>query len=696
MKLTTLATCNLNQWALDFEGNLERILASIEEAKNRDACYRLGPELEITGYGCEDAFLEEDTFLHAWESFAEIIGDDLTEGILCDIGMPIMHKNVRYNCRIFVLDRKILLIRPKLFLANDGNYREPRWFTAWHHTRSIEDYHLPRIIREITNQRTVPIGLAAISTRDTVIATETCEELFTPNSPHIHLSLDGIEIIANGSASHHQLRKLNQRIDLIRSATAKSGGIYLYANQQGCDGGRLYFDGCALIAINGEIVTRGAQFSIEDVEVVTATIDLEEVRSYRGAIGSRSVQASQATPIPRIMVDFELTTDRRIPPSNSDVVSYHTPEEEIAYGPACWLWDYLRRSGSSGFFLPVSGGADSSSTAAIVGSMCQMVANAVVSGNQQVIADARRITGEDDNYLPTDPREFANRIFHTCYMESQNSSKATRNRAKAIADQVGSYHLDVNIDSVVSALVSTFIKLTDKTPKFRIEGGTDAENVALQNIQARIRMVLSYFLSQLLLWVRGGKGGLLVLSSANVDESLRGYVTKYDCSSADVNPIGGISKMDLRRFLDWAADHLGYTALIDVVSALPTAELEPITEDYTQEDEADMKMTYEELSRFGILRKIYRCGPVSMFEKLVYEWNHLAPSEVAEKVKRFFFYYSVNRHKMTTLTPAYHAESYSPDDNRFDLRQFLYNVRWTWQFRKIDQLVQELNADSKN
>ena len=693
MKLVTLATCNLNQWALDFQGNLERILASIKDAKNKGARYRLGPELEITGYGCEDAFLEEDTFLHAWESFAEIIGDDLTEGILCDIGIPIMHKNVRYNCRIFVLNRKILLIRPKLFLANDGNYRESRWFTAWHHTRSVEDYHLPRIIRKITNQQTVPIGLASISTRDTVVATETCEELFTPNSPHIHLSLDGIEIIANGSASHHQLRKLNQRIDLIRSATAKSGGVYLYANQQGCDGGRLYFDGSALIAINGEIVTRGAQFSIEDVEVVTATVDLEEVRSYRGAIGSRSVQASQAHPIPRIIVDFELTTDRRIPPSKLDIVSYHTPEEEIAYGPACWLWDYLRRSSSGGFFLPLSGGADSSSTAAIVGSMCKMVISAVASGNQQVIADVRRITGEDHSYPLTDPRELANRIFHTCYMGSQNSSKATRSRAKAIADQIGAYHLNVNIDSVVSALVSTFITLTDKTPKFRVKGGTDAENIALQNIQARIRIVLSYFLAKLLLWARGGKGGLLVLGSANVDESLRGYVTKYDCSSADINPIGGISKIDLRRFLNWATDHLGYTSLIDVVSALPTAELEPLTEDYTQEDEADMGMTYEELSRFGILRKIYRCGPVSMFEKLVYEWNHLAPSEVAEKVKRFFFYYSVNRHKMTTLTPAYHAESYSPDDNRFDLRQFLYNARWTWQFRKIDQLVQELNAD---
>ena len=38
-------------------------------------------------------------------------------------------------------------------------------------------------------------------------------------------------------------------------------------------------------------------------------------------------------------------------------------------------------------------------------------------------------------------------------------------------------------------------------------------------------------------------------------------------------------------------------------------------------------------------------------------------------------------------------QSYSPEDNRFDLRQFLYNVRWPYQFRKIDELVHELNGD---
>ena len=58
----------------------------------------------------------------------------------------------------------------------------------------------------------------------------------------------------------------------------------------------------------------------------------------------------------------------------------------------------------------------------------------------------------------------------------------------------------------------------------------------------------------------------------------------------------------------------------------------------------------------------------------------LTPAEIAQKVKFFFKMYSINRHKMTTLTPSYHAEAYSVDDNRFDHRQFLYDVSWTYQF----------------
>lgn len=85
-------------------------------------------------------------------------------------------------------------------------------------------------------------------------------------------------------------------------------------------------------------------------------------------------------------------------------------------------------------------------------------------------------------------------------------------------------------------------------------------------------MVLTFLLAQLIPWVRGRPGFLLVLGSANVDEALRGYLTKYDCSSADINPIGGISKTDLRRFLKWGAANLGY----DVLGQVSVGEAEVV------------------------------------------------------------------------------------------------------------------------
>ena len=59
------------------------------------------------------------------------------------------------------------------------------------------------------------------------------------------------------------------------------------------------------------------------------------------------------------------------------------------------------------------------------------------------------------------------------------------------------------------------------------------------------------------------------------------HACRYDCSSADLNPIGAISKNDLKRFLVWASEHLGYSELQRVVAAPPTAELEPIREGVT-------------------------------------------------------------------------------------------------------------------
>jgi NAD+ synthase (glutamine-hydrolysing) len=88
--------------------------------------------------------------------------------IFQDIGMPVIHRNLRFNCRVLAINSKILLIRPKIWLANDGNYREMRYFTPWERPRHVEEFYLPRIIQKLQGGVVkVPFGDAVISTPDT-------------------------------------------------------------------------------------------------------------------------------------------------------------------------------------------------------------------------------------------------------------------------------------------------------------------------------------------------------------------------------------------------------------------------------------------------------------------------------------------------------------------------------------------------
>lgn len=152
----------------------------------------------------------------------------------------------------------------------------------------------------------------------------------------------------------------------------------------------LYYDGSPLIVVNGQVVAQGSQFSkrpvlimaqdstdvvmqflgLQDVNVLTATIDIEEVRSYRSA-ASHGHQSTRGpiyqrleTPFPLgdIDSDFDLDVAPTLPVS----LRIHKPEEEIALSAGCWLWDYLRRSGAAGFLIPLSGGLDSCSTFYII------------------------------------------------------------------------------------------------------------------------------------------------------------------------------------------------------------------------------------------------------------------------------------------------------------------------------------------
>jgi NAD+ synthase (glutamine-hydrolysing) len=87
-------------------------------------------------------------------------------------------------------------------------------------------------------------------------------------------------------------------------------------------------------------------------QVLTATVDVEEVRSYRACRPSFRMQ-SASHPCPPEQVNLELmraflpaaSARRDIKPTDPIELTLSTPEQECLLGPACWLWDYLRRSG---------------------------------------------------------------------------------------------------------------------------------------------------------------------------------------------------------------------------------------------------------------------------------------------------------------------------------------------------------------
>lgn len=75
---------------------------------------------------------------------------------------------------------------------------------------------------------------------------------------------------------------------------------------------------------------------------------------------------------------------------NSMIEEYEFPHAR--YEPSLYLWDYLRKSKASGFFLPLSGGLDSSAVALIVYNMCCIVYSEITDeDNTSALKDLRRM-----------------------------------------------------------------------------------------------------------------------------------------------------------------------------------------------------------------------------------------------------------------------------------------------------------------
>ncbi|HEX4348982.1 MAG TPA: nitrilase-related carbon-nitrogen hydrolase, partial [Verrucomicrobiae bacterium] len=339
MKLLHMAAAVLNQTPLDWRHNLHNIRQAIAAARDCGVTALCLPELCLTGYGCEDAFLSANTHQRAWKMLGELLPD--TRGMIVSFGLPVLHQNGLFDCAALAVDGELAGLVAKRFLAGDGIHYEPRWFKPW--PAGVRDeYTAPDGVL-------VPIGDLHFDIGNVRIGFEICEDAWVANRPGASLALHGIDLIFNPSGSHFAFGKIEVRKRFVLEGSRAFGVSYVYANLLGNEAGRAIYDGGALIATGGRLVAAGPRFSFADFNITRAVIDVD---------ATRMSQARTASFRPDLAGENKLRVTKHFiwpaakPESHHEAapaaweISAHLKEEEFLRAETLALFDYLRKSRS--------------------------------------------------------------------------------------------------------------------------------------------------------------------------------------------------------------------------------------------------------------------------------------------------------------------------------------------------------------
>ncbi|HEY6564685.1 MAG TPA: nitrilase-related carbon-nitrogen hydrolase, partial [Pirellulaceae bacterium] len=265
-----VAAAALNQTPLDWDGNAERIRQAVSEARIKRVGVLCLPELCITGYGCEDAFLSLGTCRTAALQLERLVPD--TQGMVVAFGLPILHREQLYNGAALAVDGQLVGIVGKQNLAGDGLHYEPRWFHPWPNNR-VEAWD--------RDGMAVPLGDLLFDIHGVRLGFEICEDAWVLQRPGTELARGGVDLLLNPSASHFAFGKHAIREQLVCDGSRAFGAAYIYANLIGNEAGRSIYDGDCLIASEGRILAAGPRLGYRDVYLTTADIDLDAIRASR-------------------------------------------------------------------------------------------------------------------------------------------------------------------------------------------------------------------------------------------------------------------------------------------------------------------------------------------------------------------------------------------------------------------------------
>ena len=537
MAVLRVAICQINTKVGDLQGNADLIRKWMGDAEREGADVALFPELTITGYPPEDLLLKPGFIAENIRVLHEVAAD-ITGNCAAVIGFADGEgRGQSFNGLAVVADGEVKATYHKRALPNYGVFDEERVFVP-----GTE----PMQLHEIAGIR---VGMSI------------CEDGWIAGGPIPQLAAGGAQIIVNMNASPYYRRKTERRQEEMAARVGESGGIpFVYGNQVGGQD-ELIFDGSSFVLdAEGNLIARAGHCVEEMLLVDVPVVDSD-------------VPAEATFPI----VHISDSTGRETEGSSPRIAPLENELDELHNALVLATRDYVRKNGFQDICLGLSGGIDSTLTAAIA-------------------ADA---LGPEN--------------VHCVLMPSRYSSDHSVSDAEEFAERLGVSHRTIPIEPGHAA----FLEMFAESFAGREEGLTE------ENLQSRIRGVILMGLTN--------KFGWLVLTTGNKSEAAVGYSTLYGDTAGAYAVIKDVYKLDVyalsRRFNERAGREIIPESVItkppsaelrpdqrDDQSLPPYEELDPLLEAYIEGDR-----TQAELIEMGFdaetVKRICRLVDISEFKR---------------------------------------------------------------------------------
>ncbi|MDO4489450.1 MAG: NAD(+) synthase [Lachnospiraceae bacterium] len=339
----------------DVDFNCDVICSYMTEAVKKGSKLVVFPELCITGYTCQDLFLQEQLLEKAEEALLKIARHSRGMDALFFVGLPVAIDGKLYNGAAAVSGGHILGIVPKIHLPNYNEFYEARHFYSGKELDTV-----------ITlGKQSVPVSSRLLFCCGEMpslrIGAELCEDLWVPAPPSMQHCLAGATVIVNLSASDEITGKSSYRTELVKGQSGRLICGYIYASAGGQESTQdVVYSGHNILAENGTVLAESQLFStgitLAELDLKRLEADRRRMTTYDAAGGNTYTRISFS--LKHTETELERFIDPR-PFVPSDLKARNKRCDEILTIQAMGLKKRLEHTGCKRAVIGISGGLDS-------------------------------------------------------------------------------------------------------------------------------------------------------------------------------------------------------------------------------------------------------------------------------------------------------------------------------------------------